>query len=493
MAQNAGLTIEQAVQLAHDLHGAGRIAEANQVCRQVLAADPECAPALNLMGILLYGTGHGDASIELFTRAVTAGPGAAEYHGNLANVLRSAGRFDEAVAAYGRALELTPDLAAIHSNLGSCLAAKGDLNGAIASFRAALRLDPKLVEAHCNLANALLDEGRVDDATAAYRTAVAIAPGHPDAQWNLGTCLLLQGEFTRGWRGFEWRLRSAGARPRFTRPLWDGTDLAGRTILLHAEQGFGDTIQFIRYAKLVAARGGRVVVECQPTLIGLLRQLPEVAEWVACGEPLPAFDVHCPLLSLPGLFRTTLANLPPMDPPLSALAESVEPWRRRFDERAAGPKVGLAWAGNPGHANDHRRSIPLDQLAPLLAVRPDACLVSLQVGSAAAAVRPTMLDAGAELRDLADTAAVVAALDQVITVDTAVAHLAGSMGKPTWLLLPSSPDWRWLLGRTDSPWYPSMRLFRQERPGDWAGVIGTVAAELQRSARIVEPGPPDRR
>jgi Flp pilus assembly protein TadD len=480
----AQVTIEQAMWRASDLHRAGRLPEAEKLCRQVLAAQPDRADAWNLLGILFHTAGRPAMAADLIGRAVAAAPTVAEYHSNLGNVLRAAGRLDEAIAAYRDALAIQPGAAAVHSNLGAALVARGDVGQGIEGYRTAIGLDPSLAEAHSNLGNALLDLGRIGDAIDAYRAAIAIVPDHAEVRCNLGMCLLLRGEFAEGWAELEWRLRcgDAGRAARhFAHPRWAGEPLAGRTILLHAEQGFGDTIHFLRYAGLVAARGGRVVVECQPELVPLLRQLPSVAEWVAHGEHLPRFDVHCPLLSLPRVFDTRLDTVPPMGPPLSADADRAAMWRGRLD--AAGPRVGLCWAGNPGHANDRNRSIPLADLAPLAEALPHGRFASLQVGPAAgqalSAAWPNLLDASAELRDFTDTAALIDRLDLVITVDTAVAHLAAAMGKPTWLLLPFTPDWRWMLDRSDSPWYPSMRLFRQTSPGKWAEVVSRVAAELR--------------
>ena len=469
---NDGQATTWAAQLA-----AAAPADFEGMLRQALAGQPDPGETLNRLGMAAFGAGLGEAAADFFRRAVAVAPGVAEYASNLGTVLRALGRVDAAVGSYRAALAIRPDLAAIHSNLGSSLAAAGDPDGAIESLRSAIQLDPALFEAHSNLGNVLVDAGRVDEAVIAYRAAVAVAPDHAEVQWNLGMALLLGGDFGPGWQGFDWRLR-CGVRRQFGVPAWDGEALADRTILLHAEQGFGDTLQFIRYAAPVAARGGRVVVECQPELIGLLRQLPHVAEWVPQGQPLPAVDLHCPLLSLPGLFGTTSGTVPPVAGPLQP-PRGADLWRRRLGPTDTRRRVGLVWAGHPGHANDRNRSIPIAALEPLAATANAVRFVSLQKG-AAAPLPLEAFDAGSLLHDFADTAAVIAHLDLVVTVDTAVAHLAGSMGKPTWVLLPFAADWRWLLGRSDSPWYPAVRLFRQSEPGGWAGVVARVAGELAR-------------
>jgi hypothetical protein len=301
---------------------------------------------------------------------------------------------------------------------------------------------------------------------------------------------LLHGDFEHGWPEYEWRWKtrdfSSGRRP-FTQPQWDGGSLNGRTILLHAEQGLGDTLQFIRYAPLVAEAAGNIVVECPAPLKRLLRHSLRQVPVLSKGEPLPPFDIHCPMLSLPLACRTTLANIPRQVPYLNADSELAAHWQGKLVSQRELLKVGLAWAGNKAHKNDRHRSIELSTLAPLGEV-PHVSFISLQKGEPAkqatrAPAGITLFDWSNELGDFADTATLIANLDLIISVDTAVAHLAGAMGKPVWTLLPFVPDWRWLLEREDSPWYPTMRLFRQSAPGDWSGVITRVVGALLRFAR----------
>jgi len=336
----------------------------------------------------------------------------------------------------------------------------------------------------------LKDKGLLDEAIAADRQAIAINPNFAEGHFNLGIALLECGDFEQGWPEYEWRQKCSefnASFRRFSQPLWSGEEFRGRTILLHAEQGLGDTIQFIRYLPMLVRRGGRVLVEVQPALMGLLRQMRGVHQWIPRGEPLPGFDVQCPLLSLPRLFATTVRTIPADVPYLLADPALVESWRQNLSTNVPGIKVGLAWAGNPEHKRDAMRSISLDRLAPLASVR-GATFISLQKGgSALQSDQPPeglrLVNFSAELHDFADTAALMANLDVVIAVDTAIAHLAGAMGKPVWTLLPFAPDWRWLVDRKDSPWYPSMRLFRQPRIGDWGTVIGSVAGRLESLAR----------
>ncbi len=316
------------------------------------------------------------------------------------------------------------------------------------------------------------------------------APDHAETHLSRAVLWLLTEDFERGWPEYEWRWQ-AGCVPRaFPQPRWDGSPLEGRTILLHAEQGLGDTLQFVRYARLVHERGGTVIVECQPALVRLLASCPGIDRVVARDEPLPDFDVHAPLLSLPGIFRTTLDNLPADGPYLFAQDESIVRWREELSG-ADGFKVGIAWQGNPLHQQDHFRSIQIERFARLADV-PRVKLYSLQVGAGRdrleeAAGRLPITDLTEKFVDFQETAALVRNLDLVITCDTAVAHLAGALGVPVWVTISAAPDWRWLVDRDDSSWYPTMRLFRQTRLGNWDDVFARVARELLLSAQGQQP------
>jgi tetratricopeptide (TPR) repeat protein len=343
-----------------------------------------------------------------------------------------------------------------------------------------------LIECHCNLGNTLLDKKQPKEAIAAFLRCIAINPTVPEAHYNYSLALLTLGDFQQGWEEYEYRLKCKGLflRRDFTQPQWDGSPLEARTILLYAEQGVGDALQFIRYLPLVEQRGGRIIVECQAELQRLFQTTAERCQIVADGQPLPAFDLHCSLLSLPRVFQTTLANLPQTVPYLQADAEETRKWQHRLADDSPIVKVGLAWAGNPDHKNDRNRSMKLARLAPL-GQAPGVRFFSLQKGATAAQAKTPppgmdLVDWTEELKDFADTAALIANLDLVIAVDTAVVHLAGAMGKPVWTLLPFVPDWRWLLEREDSPWYPTMRLFRQNSWGDWDSVITRVADALSQ-------------
>ncbi|MCH8036190.1 MAG: hypothetical protein IIC53_03595, partial [Proteobacteria bacterium] len=320
------------------------------------------------------------------------------------------------------------------------------------------------------------------EAVASFHKALDIEPDYADAHHNFSLTLLLQGDFPNGFEQYEWRRRTKMCPRRvFAQPEWDGGPFPGRTLLLHAEQGLGDTLHFIRYAPLVRDLGGRVVIECQKPLADLLGSVAGIDAIVPEGNPLPPFDLHTPLLSLPHLLGTTEATVPTAVPYLSPEPGAVEVWRHRVG-RGEELKVGLVWAGSPGHKNDRNRSISLERLRPLLDV-PGIRFFALQVGERASDIEAVGLqglidDISPDLNDFADTAAALSVLDLLISVDTAPAHLAGALGRPVWLLLPFVPDWRWMMDREDSPWYPTMRLFRQPMRSDWLSVIHRIGNEL---------------
>ncbi len=420
------------------------------------------------------------------TSALQLKPDLLESHHNLGVALEEQGRLEEAVACYRRALELKPDDAEIHNNLGNVLKDQGKLDEAVACCRRALELNPDYAAAHNTLGNALKDQGKLDEAPECYRRALELQPDYADAHGSQSLISLLTGDFERGWTEYEWRWKTQKyPRRDFSRALWDGQPLEGRTILLHAEQGLGDTIQFVRYVALVKQRGGVVVVECPRPLMSLLRSCAGIDQLVERGEELPAFDLQAPLLSLPGIFHTALGDIPAAIPYLFADPGLAERWRQELGG-IAGFKIGIAWQGNPKPRNDRHRSIPLGCFEPLASL-PGARFFSLQKGAGVeqlqdVAERFPVTEFGSRLDEASgafmDTAAVLVNLDLMITCDTAVAHLAGALGVPVWVALPFIPDWRWLLDRSDSPWYPTMRLFRQHGRGDWQGVFQTIKVAL---------------
>jgi len=471
--------------LGNALKDKGQLNEAIAAFHQAIALNPNLPEAHNNLGNALKDKGQLDEAIAARRQAIALRPTYAEAHNNLGNALKDKGQLEEAVAAYRQAIALRPAYAEAHNNLGNALKDKGQLDEAVAAYRQAIALNPNLPEAHSNLGMALKDKGQHDDAIVAFRQAIGLNPNLPEVHHNLSLSLLARGDFQQGWEEHEWRWKCkefpSPAR-NFAQPQWDGRPLDGRTLLIHTEQGFGDAIQFIRCLPLVEQMGGRIFVECPAELQRLFRTMAGRCRIVARGQPPPAFDLHCPLLSLPRVFGMNLDNIPQTVPYLHADAEDAGRWQHRLADHSAVAKVGLAWAGRPTHKNDRNRSMKLAKLAPLGQV-PGVSFFSLQKGEAAAEAKTPppgmeLIDWTEELKDFADTAALIANLDLVIAVDTAVAHLAGAMGKAVWTLLPFASDWRWLLEREDSPWYPSMRLFRQPCIGDWDSVIIRVVDAL---------------
>jgi tetratricopeptide (TPR) repeat protein len=463
-----------------------RLDEALASYDAALATLPDYADALCNRGAALHELERYDEALASTERAIALRPDYHEAHANRGNTLNELRRFAEALASCDRALALRPDYAEADLNRGNALHELKRFDEALASYDRALELQPDNAEALTNRGVSLHDLKRFDEALASYRRAIAVRPDHAEAHYREAMCRLLNGDYQRGWREQEWRWQSRplrNARRKFAQRLWLGAEpLAGKTILLHAEQGFGDTIQFCRYVPLVAERAGRVIVEVQKPLRALVSTLPGAAQIVSRGERLPAFDRHCPLLSLP----LALGTIPPATPYLCASAPAAGDWAVRLDAKTR-PTIGIAWAGSAAHRNDHNRTISLGAFLSCLA-GVDATYVSLQpdLRSGDAAVldgRSDVLHFGDELKDFSDTAALISNLDLIIAVDTSVAHLAGALGKPVWLLLPFIPDWRWLLDRDDSPWYPTARLFRQGDSRRWDGVLARVNAALHDHVR----------
>jgi tetratricopeptide (TPR) repeat protein len=473
--------------LGNLLRDRGRIDEAIACFQQAIALNPRYADAYNNLGRLLVERGRLEESMAHFRQTIALAPGFAHGHNNLGTALHSLGRLEEAIRCYRRAIELKPDYAEAYSNLGSAHLRLDQLDAAIENCRKAANISPAFPDVHYNLANACRSALLMAEAIEHYERAISLRPDYGGYHWNYSMAMLLNGDYAKGWREYEWRwqgcLELKSGKPAFSRPEWKGEDLSGQTVLLYREQGLGDVIQFIRYAPMVAGRGARVVVACQPELIRLLGAVDGVFGVVSIEQPLPPFDMHCPLLSLPLIFNTTLATIPSGVPYMSADGALTEAWRKRIGPDAAF-KVGLIWGGWAGNQIDARRSIPLADFAPLARL-PGVTFYSLQKGQHAAQSPPagmSLIDWSGELTDFADTAALVDNLDLVISVDTAGAHLAGAMGKQVWLLNRFESEWRWLLEREDSPWYPSMRIFRQPRPGDWRTVMAKVREALERRA-----------
>jgi len=498
--------------LAHAvrLHEQGRLDEAEPLYRDVLAHDADNPSALYLCGLLGLQRGQPDEAALLLGRAAAARPAHLGTLAALATARLAQGAPAEALAASEHMLAQKPDdaralflrgtalshlgrpaeavmslrasvarnplHAEAHLNLGNALEETDDLAGAERHCRAALALDPALLAARISLSHVLTQQGRLGESIAFSAETIRAHPNCAEAHWNQGIAHLLAGDFARGWDRYEWRKRHRVYGRAFTRtnaPEWLGTEsLAGRRLLVSAEQGLGDTIQFARYLKRLTAAGAQPVLACAPALIPLLSQL---APCVDRGAAPPPHDLRVDQMSLPRRFGTKADNIPPA-PYLAADPAREAAWQLLLPH---GRRIGLVWAGNPGHSNDRRRSLP-PGLVGRLSPPPGTSFVSLQVGPRAGEAEQIggLVDVSGLLTDFAETAAAIAGLDLVITVDSAVAHLAGALRKPCWVMLPAAPDWRWMLGREDTPWYPSLRLFRQSRPGAWDGVLARIAAAL---------------
>ncbi len=516
------MPLGEALMYAERCRGEGRLMEAESVCRRVLQAQPSLPEAEHLLGVIAHQNGKLGEAIDHLQRATKLAPQVALFHANLGEMLRLAGRpklaaeaarraieiepkmaaawsnlgvalyelkdYQEAARAQCRAIEANPNFAEAHSNLGNAYHSMRRFDQAIAAYRHAIELKPNYADAWANLGTTLHHSGSFEEGIAVLRRAVALAPHHANAHSGLGILLLMRGDLAEGWDEYEWRLRSSERKgPKFPEIPWQGEALAGKHIYVQAEQGFGDTLQFARYIPLLAARGAKVTLRVHQQLLTLMREsLPGITVLGDRGDPAP-YQCDAVLLSLPRLFKTRLETIPAAVPYLRPPEAAARRWRERLAQKS-GLKVGVVWAGNPDHVNDTRRSLKLAQLEPLFDIA-GTSFVSLQYGPRAADLKKLkqnkliIEDLSPQLEDYVDTAAAIGALDLVITVDTSVAHAAGAVGKPVWVLLPWVTDWRWLLNRQDNPWYPTMRLFRQNRGEDWADIIARVASELAAAAQ----------
>jgi tetratricopeptide (TPR) repeat protein len=496
----------------------GHLGEALRCIAAALRSNSRSIEGLANHGLVLHALGRYEDAVASYDQALALEPRAPEILNGRGNALTQLGRHQDALDSFDRALAIRPDYLLAAYNRGTCLFESGRAEEALRDFDRALAIDPHHVETLGNRGNALFKLNRIEAALTAYDAALAISPHHPRLLHNRAHALrqlgrptealttittaidsggadpeiryeqaliqLTLGAFRAGWAGYEWRWQTREFAPQrrdFRQPLWLGEQpLLGKTILLHAEQGFGDTIQFARYLSVVAGLGARVILEVQAELNTLMRGLDAVDTVVARGEPLPQFELQCPLASLPLACKTEIATIPASIPYIAVSPDRVAVWRKRLPQRSL--LVGLAWAGRPSHPNDRNRSLAFERLVPLLAT-PGACFVSLQYDvcsedDSILRQHPDILRLGQEVKDFADTAAIISVLDVVVSVDTAVAHLAGALGKPLFLMLPHAADFRWLVGRQDSPWYPAARLFRQPRFGDWETVVTQVGEAL---------------
>ena len=459
--------------------------------RAAIDRDPEYAAAHNNLGLVLRDLGQEEDAMDAFRSALAVQPLAADPHFNLAIGLKASGDIAGAIDHYRRAVKARPSFASAQSNLGVALIECGEPEAALPHFRAAIATQPDMADAYNNMGNAHYFLGQYDSARKAFDKSLAIEPKNAEVRWNRSLLLLLRGDFENGWREYEWRWRrKSKKRKNYRQPLWNGGGATGKTILLHCEQGFGDAIQFVRYASHAAERGARVLVACPPPLVRLFSAARDVDEAISSTVTPPPFDYHAPLMSLPAILKTTAKTIPRSVPylklPPSTRSNGDPPTHVGHPRKGKqGIRVGIVWAGRPTHRDDRNRSCTLAHFRPLSEIY-GVDLFSLQTGprgAESATVSWPLSDLSTRIGDFADTAEQIGLLDLVISVDTAVAHLAGALGRPVWLLLPFAPDFRWMLDRAESPWYPTMRLFRQSQRGDWPSVFSHVARNLEQSLR----------
>ncbi len=457
--------------------------------KQALEIKPDFAEAYNNMGNALNVMDRNEEATTCFEEAISIRPEFFQAYYNLGNSLQEGGNLEQAVSHYQSAISVYPSYTEAHNNIGIALLELGKHEEAITHYQEAISLNPDYSEANNNLGIALQEIGKHKEAIAHYQKAISLNPGYAEAHFNLSCLYLLLGNFEKGWEEYEWRLKLKSniehARS-ITQPQWDGRPLNGKTILIHAEQGLGDTIQFIRYIPMIAKAGGNIVVECDAKLSHLFSGYEDITRFIGSGDALPDFDTHASLLSLPNIFKTNLNSTPTDINYIYINDNLVESWKNKLSPLKK-QKIGICWQGSVDNRKDHSRSIPLKYFSDILNI-PEISFVSLQKGYGQDQIlsenyTDKIADFSSEMdthKKFVDTCAIIENLDLVIGVDTATIHLAGAMGKPVWVLLPYSPDWRWMLNTNDTSWYPTMRLFRQQEPGNWAAVMDEVRIELEK-------------
>jgi tetratricopeptide (TPR) repeat protein len=460
----------------------GRLDRALACYQQVIRLQPQHAISHYICGTILQQQNNLPEAVSYYRQAIALKPDYAEPYCNLGVLLARQGYLTEAIASYGKAIAINPKISEVYANLGAAYIAQGKVAAAIDSYQQAISINSNDPIAYSNLGNAYLEQGKLPEAIASCRQAIIVKPDHADAHLNLGLALLLSGDLQSGFAEYEWRLSCAEVQsPHLpSSQLWDGNDLEGKEILIYSEQGLGDTIQFIRYLSLVEARGGKVHFLCHRSLQRLFATVAGIEKLLL---EISHFGIYAPLLSLPHILGTTLETIPDRVHYLSVPAEIKPPIILDSAQKQSTLKVGLVWFSNNPNLNSFKRSCPLSHFLRLFAI-PEISFYSLQKDLVPTdrdlliQNRAKITDLSDRLEDFAATASAIAQLDLVISIDTAVAHLAGAMARPVWVLIPFAPDWRWMLNREDSPWYPTVRLFRQAKPGDWAGVLQKVHDSL---------------
>ena len=462
--------------------------QALKAYRKAVSLKPNMAPAYNNIGSTLVTLGRVEEALEWYRLALQIDPRHGETYYNLGNALRMQGNLQAAVANYRKALQINPRYYKAHYNLGKVLTNLGHLQAGLSHFLKTIEVKPDMIAARVNAAYVYQELLQVEKALSCLEAGLTLEPNHIELRWNRAILLLLLGRYTEGWQDYELRWKRGKLKPRvFDEPTWDGRSLLDGRLLIYCEQGLGDCLQFIRYLPMVKERVDHVILECPPSLKRLLAGLPEIDTLVVAGEPLPPFDAQIALLSLPRVFQTTVETIPNRVPYLRIPSEALEGIQKQVAFRHDRLKVGIVWQGNPRHLRDRERSCSLEYFQPLMDI-PEIQWFSLQKGPAEDELirffpDGKIINLAPYLNDFADTAAAISWLDLVISVDTSVAHLAGALAKPVWILLPFSPDWRWLLHRHDSPWYPTARLFRQPKREDWQSVFQAVKTHLLHKLR----------
>ena len=467
----------------------GSLQESVRLLQLSLQIDPKQPDALSSLGAAFQGLNQLDKALASFDQAIVLNPDNSDAYSNRGLALHGLNRFEEALASCDRAIALNPGNAEAHNNLGLALESLNRYAEALESFDHAVALKPDTATIHNNRGNALQALQRTDEALDSFDRAITLQPDFAEAHLNASATRILRGDFKEGWKLYEWRWKEKqlkGHVRSFSQPLWLGDQsISGKTVLIHPEQGLGDFIHFCRYAPMVAALGAKVLLQTPPPLVSLAATLKGDLTIVDSDEPLPPFDLHCPIGSLPLAFKTTIGSIPASVPYLYTDPDRQKSWQLQLGNKTK-PRIGLAWSGSAGHKNDRKRSIPLQRMKPLLQLPDEFHAIQRDIRQSDVTLfsglfskfRKIHLHHG-QLYDLSNTAALIQEMDLVISVDTSLAHLAGALGKPVWILLPYLPDYRWMLDRTDSPWYPTATLFRQPAPGDWESVISAVVAKLK--------------